>query len=137
MRKSSYLNLVSAVSILGFIALWWLLANSGWVRPEFLPSPPKLVETFAELLDKGYGGSPLEKHVGMSVMRAITGFLLAVLIGVPFGILIGRNDVAYAIVAPIIGFLRPLRRTPGRGPRLVGQFYGLRFGILRFRQLQS
>ena len=108
MRKSSYLNFVSALSILGFIALWWLLANSGWVRPEFLPSPPKLVETFAELLDKGYGGSPLEKHVGMSVMRAITGFLLAVLIGVPFGILIGRNDVAYAIVAPIIGFLLPI-----------------------------
>lgn len=108
MRKSSYLNFVSALSILGFIALWWLLANSGWVRPEFLPSPPKLVETFAELLDKGYGGSRLEKHVGMSVMRAITGFLLAVLIGVPFGILIGRNDVAYAIVAPIIGFLRPI-----------------------------
>ncbi len=60
MKSRRYLNLVSALAIFGFIGAWWLLANSGWVRPEFLPSPPKLVETFVELLDKGYGGSPSE-----------------------------------------------------------------------------
>ncbi|MBU6223507.1 MAG: ABC transporter permease [Burkholderiales bacterium] len=108
MNKHRHLNIVSVLAVIGFISLWWLIAISGWVRPEFLPSPPRLVETFFEIVEKGYGGSSLSKHVGMSVMRAVSGFLLAVLVGVPFGILIGRNEVAYAIVSPIIGFLRPI-----------------------------
>jgi len=60
------------------------------------------------MLAEGYGGSPLWKHVGMSVMRAMSGFLAAVTLGVPFGLLIGRHAVLAAIVAPIIGFFRPI-----------------------------
>lgn len=108
MKRSHFLNLVSAASVVGFITLWWLISVSGLVRPDFLPSPFKLIETFLDLIENGYGGSALSKHVGMSVMRAVSGFALAIVVGVPFGILVGRNEIANAIVAPIIGFLRPI-----------------------------
>lgn len=108
MSGAARLRWISVASVLGFIGLWWLVSGSGWVKPDALPSPARIVQTLGKLLDEGYGGSSLAKHVGMSAMRALAGFSLAVLIGVPFGILIGRHAVLGAIVAPIIGFLRPI-----------------------------
>lgn len=108
MSRAARLRWISAASIVGFVAIWSLASASGLVRPEFLPSPMKLVDAFVEMLRDGYGGSPMSRHVGMSVMRAVSGFLAAVVLGVPFGILIGRHEVLGAIVAPIIGFLRPI-----------------------------
>ncbi len=108
MSRAARLRWISAGSIVAFVAIWWGVSASGWVRPEFLPSPAKVVGAFWTMVGEGYGGSPLARHVGMSVMRAVSGFLLAVLIGVPFGIFIGRHEVANALVAPIIGFLRPI-----------------------------
>lgn len=102
------LRWISASAIVGFVLAWAALAASGLVRAEFLPSPWKLAHAFVEMLQQGYGGSPLGKHVGMSVMRAVSGFVLAVLLGVPVGIYLGRHEVANAVVAPIIGFLRPI-----------------------------
>ena len=106
--SAARLRWISAASIAGFVALWALVSALGLVRAEFLPSPLKLAGAFGEMLQQGYGGSPLGKHVGMSVMRAVSGFLAAVLLGVPVGIYLGRNDVANAVAAPIIGFLRPI-----------------------------
>lgn len=102
------LRWVGALSMLGFVLLWTVVSASGLVREEALPSPLKLFGSFREMLADGYGGSPMWKHVGMSVMRAISGFVAAVVLGVPFGILIGRHELLGAAVAPIIGFLRPI-----------------------------
>ena len=104
----AWLRCISFASIISFVVIWSLVAASGLVREDFLPSPSKLVSSFMAMLQEGYGGSPLWKHVGMSVMRAVSGFLVAVVLGVPIGILIGRHEVLGAIVAPIIGFLRPI-----------------------------
>lgn len=108
MKTQNRLALISTFSVIGFLGIWWILAVSGLIRPEFLPTPWQIAETLIEMIDKGYGGSSLDKHIGMSLMRAVSGFLIAVIIGVPFGIFIGRNEIAYAIVSPIIGFLRPI-----------------------------
>lgn len=108
MTRTARLRWISFASILGFIALWSVVSVSGLVRAEFLPSPARLASAFTEMLRDGYGGSPMGKHVGMSVMRAVSGFLAAVILGVPFGILVGRHEVLGAVVAPIIGFLRPI-----------------------------
>lgn len=108
MTRVAWLRWIGFASIVSFVGIWALVAASGWIREDFLPSPAKLVSAFVDMLRDGYGGSPLWKHVGMSVMRAVSGFLAAVVLGVPLGILIGRNEVLGAIVAPIIGFLRPI-----------------------------
>lgn len=108
MSHAARLRWISLASVLCFITLWAVVASSGWVREDALPSPAKLIATFKTMLAEGYSGSPLWKHVGMSVMRAVSGFMCAVILGVPVGILIGRHEVLGAIVAPIIGFFRPI-----------------------------
>ena len=108
MSHAARMRWISVASIVGFVLVWAIVSVSGLVRAEFLPSPVQLVRAFSEMLRDGYGGSPMGKHVGMSVMRAVSGFLAAVVLGVPFGIWVGRNEVLSAAVAPIIGFLRPI-----------------------------
>ena len=108
MSRASSLRWISVISVLVAIGVWTIISSTGLVREEALPSPVKLFQTFLAMLADGYGGSSLLKHVGMSVMRAMSGFLAAVILGVPFGLLIGRNAVLAAIVAPIIGFFRPI-----------------------------
>jgi ABC-type nitrate/sulfonate/bicarbonate transport system permease component len=108
MNRRASLRWVSVGSMAAFIALWSIVAGSGWVREEALPSPARLVGVFADMLKEGYGGSPMWKHVAMSLMRALSGFAAAVVVGVPVGILIGRHATLGAVVAPIIGFLRPI-----------------------------
>jgi NitT/TauT family transport system permease protein len=108
MSRVASLRLISFSSVLIVLAAWSLVTWLGWAREDALPSPAKLFHSFVAMIEDGYGGSPLLKHVGMSVMRAVSGFLAAVVLGVPFGILIGRHAVLGAIVAPIIGFFRPI-----------------------------
>ena len=74
MTRAARLRWISAISIAGFFATWWAISGLGLIREDFLPSPARLVDAFMEMLRDGYGGSPLWKHVGMSIMRA-TGLL--------------------------------------------------------------
>jgi ABC-type nitrate/sulfonate/bicarbonate transport system permease component len=106
--RAASLRWISVLSVVVALGLWTIVSSSGLTREEALPSPAKLFQTLLAMVSEGYGGSPLLKHVGMSVMRAMSGFLAAVILGVPFGILIGRNEVLASIVAPIIGFFRPI-----------------------------
>lgn len=108
MSRAASLRWISVISVLVVLGVWTIITWAGLVREEALPSPAKLFQAFIEMLVDGYGGSSLLKHVGMSVMRAISGFLAAVVLGVPFGLLIGRHAVLAAVVAPIIGFFRPI-----------------------------
>ena len=108
MKVTLPLRWISVLSVLALLGIWAAVSSAGWFREEALPTPAKLFETFLAMLAEGYGGSPMWKHVGMSVMRAMSGFLAAVILGVPFGLLIGRHEVLAAIVAPVIGFFRPI-----------------------------
>jgi NitT/TauT family transport system permease protein len=108
MTRAAALRWTSVGSVLTLIAIWSVVTWLDLARPDALPSPRKLFQAFVAMIGDGYGGSPLLKHVGMSVMRALSGFVAAVVLGVPFGILVGRHPVLSAVTAPIIGFFRPI-----------------------------
>src|SRR3954464_3534192 len=57
------LRLLSAIGLLGFFAAWWLIAASGLVQPQFLPTPLAVVLQFCELLQKPFAGYTLEQHL--------------------------------------------------------------------------
>lgn len=105
--SSNYKGL-SVLSGCILIGIWTFVTLSGLVDGNTLPSPVTLLQTMAELATDGYSGSTLWGHIGISVFRALSGFALAILIGVPMGLLIGRNKVMEALFAPIIGFFRPI-----------------------------
>jgi ABC-type nitrate/sulfonate/bicarbonate transport system permease component len=135
-NRAVYLAL-SMASVASGIGLWWLATASGLANPALLPSPPTVVKAVVEMvLDWS-----IFVHIGVSVARALGGFALAALIGVPLGILVGRSQWAFAIVDPWVEMLRPVPPIAflplvvlwfgiGETSKLVVVAYGALFPIL-------
>ncbi|MBA3540906.1 MAG: ABC transporter permease [Deltaproteobacteria bacterium] len=71
---------------------------------QIIPSPVAVAKAIGELQANG----TLLPHIGASLGRVVAGYLLAVVIGVPIGFLMGmRRELAVAL-NPAIQFLRPI-----------------------------
>ncbi|MEO5915838.1 MAG: ABC transporter permease [Luteolibacter sp.] len=87
-----------------------VLFLSGWhavVRmsgSDIFPTPWEVVLGLAELIQKGV----LLKYIVASLFRVTWGFLLAILIGVPFGLLLGWYRPLAAAFNPMIQIFRPI-----------------------------
>src|SRR5258708_16909925 len=71
---------------------------------DIFPTPLEVMRGIAELIHKGL----LVKYVVASLFRVTWGFSCAVLIGVPFGLLLGWYTRAFEAFNPMIQMLRPI-----------------------------
>ena len=103
--NASRSSLFSAILAFGSICLLWHLAArySGWSAQVF-PGPLKVLAAMKELI----AGGTLLKHSTASLFRVTAGFYLAILFGIPLGIILGRLKTAKQFLNPIIQFLRPI-----------------------------
>lgn len=69
-----------------FLLLWELAPRLEWVDPYFLPPFSAIVAETGRLFESAY----LAVHILVSVWRALAGLLVAVLLGVPAGLVLGR-----------------------------------------------
>ena len=95
-----------AVASLVF-ACWALATYSGFVSPDFLPSPGDVWRSFLKKL----GNGSLIKHIGVSLKEIYLGFFLSSLIAVPIGILMGGFRIVSAAIEPLVNFMRYLPVT--------------------------
>jgi NitT/TauT family transport system permease protein len=95
-------------AIVLLVVIWFLISHSSFVKPGYIPTPEELGKTFADLVQNGYQGKPLYEHIGISLFRTLTGFLLGVVVGVPIGLLSGYSRRAGAMISPIMAFIRPI-----------------------------
>lgn len=103
--SSALISLVTAVVL---IAMWFLVTGMGWVKPLFLPPPAAVWGKFILALTEGVSNSTLFEHTLASLGRVLGAFFLALVIAVPVGILMGVNRVVRGLMDPIIEFYRPL-----------------------------
>ena len=99
---------ISIVTVVGLFVLWFLIANLGWIKPLFLPSPQAVFLQFYEYLTGSANDKPLWQHFLASVLRVTAAFWLAFAVAVPVGIAMGMSRVARGIFDPPIEFYRPL-----------------------------
>lgn len=71
--------------ILLFLALWEILPATGILDPVFIPRFSAVIATIVDLFRTG----ELVQHTWISLIRAFTGLLTAVVIGLPLGLLLG------------------------------------------------
>jgi sulfonate transport system permease protein len=101
--------LFSGAVFAGLLACWWLASNAGWVSRVFLPTPEATLMSLAEGLNlTGSGSGELLAFTQATVSRMLQGWLLASLIGVALGALIGTSAAARAWLQPTLEFVRPL-----------------------------
>lgn len=101
-------GLISLLTSVVLISLWFLVTSMGWVKPIFLPSPAATFDKFMVALTDGVANSTLLEHTLASLGRVMGAFFLALVTAVPIGILMGVNRVARGLFDPIIEFYRPL-----------------------------
>ena len=101
-------GMISLMTATVLIALWFLVTESGWVKPLFLPSPLSVWDKFWLAMTEGVSNSTLAQHTLASIGRVFGAFLLALVTAVPIGILMGVNRFVRGLFDPIIEFYRPL-----------------------------
>ena len=94
----------SLATLAAVLALWWLASHQQWVSKVFLPTP----EAAAASLAEGLVSRELVQYTLATVQRMALGWLLASLLGMAIGALIGSSATARAWLQPTLEFVRPL-----------------------------
>lgn len=89
-----------------------ILTGAGSPKAGVPPPSQVIIKAWDQLSDPFYDAGPNDKGIGIqigySIYRVLTGYLLAALIAIPFGFLIGMSQVAYRAFNPFIQVLRPI-----------------------------
>jgi len=99
--RRSYLT-IAACSFVVLVAVWSLVSALGLTDELFLPSPLSIVERLVEQAQNGQ----LWDDMGTSVYRVLCGYLLAVVVALPIGMLAGVSAKVEAATEPIVDFVR-------------------------------
>ncbi|WP_202526268.1 ABC transporter permease [Sneathiella litorea] len=138
--KKILIAIIVPVALIGF---WSLMVS--WTGTRLIPPPSEVVLmmwdfTFGGIYDDAFSAS-LPIHLWVSLQRVYGGFLLAAVIAVPLGIMLGRFAWLRAMLDPTLALLRPVPVTAwlplsmiffGLGPRsaIFLVFLGAFFPIL-------
>ncbi len=101
-------RLVSVLTFVVLLALWWAVTAAQWVEPLFLPPPSAVLQKAWLLATQGYMDSTLWQHLAASLERIGLALAGAVLTAIPVGIAIGHNRIARGVLDPLIEFYRPI-----------------------------
>ncbi len=94
----------SLAVLLALLALWWQASHGQWVSKVFLPTPEATWASLVEGLTQG----ELAAFTLATVWRMLQGWLLASLMGIVLGALVGASAAARAWIGPTLEFVRPL-----------------------------
>lgn len=87
-----------------FFAAWAFATLGGFVSPTFLADPVTMLnDGWVLLTQHGFLGD-----IGITIWRVIGGFVLAALVAVPLGILMGAYKPIEAFLEPFVSFARYL-----------------------------
>lgn len=98
----------SIVSVAAIGLLWTIAAYFEWTNPIFFPSPATTWNQFINVLTEGYRNTTLLEHIGISVYRLMTGFILGCLVGIPIGFAMGLSRLWNGLWHPVVEFMRPI-----------------------------
>jgi len=95
-------RLLPLIGPLLLFGLWELVISAKWIKPVLLPPPG---ETLAYLWGAVTSGAILPDLLP-TLYRTLAAFGIAVLVGVPLGVLLGSSELAYRSVEFVIDFFR-------------------------------
>ncbi len=101
-RPSPWLKALPFIGPVVLFIVWDLAVRSGLIKAILLPPP---ADTIATLLT-GLAGGALLGDFAVTVWRTLQAFVIAAVVGVPLGVLLGSNEKAYRSVEFLIDFFR-------------------------------
>jgi NitT/TauT family transport system permease protein len=101
-RRFEWSRLLPVLGPLLLFVAWDLVVRLGYIKPILLPTPSATLGA----LFTGLAGGPLLTDFAVTVLRTLEAFLIAAVIGVPLGVLLGSSEKAYRSVEFLIDFFR-------------------------------
>jgi NitT/TauT family transport system permease protein len=98
---------LGALSLLAFLACWYLLTTyrvSFHVRFANVPTPGQVLLSLQRATHDGR----LLQHIVLSCRRIALGFIIATVIAVPLGLIMGRFRLARDLIFPVSEVMRPI-----------------------------
>lgn len=100
--------LLPAVSFSAIFLIWWGLTGlTGLVSPFVLPGPADVAEALSRLA-QGYLGATLWDHFSASMTVMLSGFGLALALGIPLGVTMAWFRPVDLLFGPLLSVLRPV-----------------------------
>lgn len=101
--------LVGTATICALLALWFVLTTlTDTISAGRFPPPEDVWLAGRQITFKGYANALLYVHLLHSLRLVTLGFLFAISVGVPLGILMGWSRRAEALLNPVFLVIRPI-----------------------------
>lgn len=106
-KYKQYMVLLTQIIILvGFLALWEVLANKKIIDSFIMSQPSRIWNTFMNL-----GSNDLVRHIGVTVYETVVGFLLGTVLGIIIAILLWWSDFLAKVAEPYLVVLNSLPKV--------------------------
>ena len=107
MYRAATRLLPGLASFVVVLAIWELAGRYRYVNPVLLPPPSVIGVTLWEIVRSGALLVPL----GQTFLLLFVGYALACLFGIALGLVMGRSEVIYGLLEPLIELLRPIPKA--------------------------
>ncbi|TFV37986.1 ABC transporter permease subunit [Bradyrhizobium niftali] len=97
-------QLLSWIAPVLLVIVWEALADAGWLSPQVLPAPSKVIRTAFKLATTG----SLLNDLGVSLLRAAAGFAIGATVGAALGVLVGFSRIAEAAIDRSVQMIRAI-----------------------------
>ena len=97
-------NVVAWLPVIALLVVWEIVARSGVVTPFMLPSLTNVVGRIGSQIQSG----ELPIAIGLTLWRALAGFVIAAALGVALGLAMARNKVINWFFDPIVSIGFPI-----------------------------
>ena len=106
-KYKQYMVWLTQIAILvGFLAVWEILANQKIIDSFIMSQPSRIWETFTNL-----SSNDLMKHIGVTVYETVVGFLLGTGLGIIIAIILWWSDFLSKVAEPYLVVLNSLPKV--------------------------
>lgn len=109
-RRSRYQDvMLSVMGILGFLIIWQVVTVTGIVQSRYLSTPMQIANLFVvKLTNPDPDGAVIGVNILSSLTIALSGFGLAIAIGIPLGLVMGWYKGFDSFMRPLFEIIRPI-----------------------------
>lgn len=109
-KRTQYQNtMLSVIGVLGFLLIWQIVTVTGMVDGKYLSKPMQIINLFLiKLTNPAPDGAVIWVNIESSLTIALSGFGLAIIIGVPLGLLMGWYKGFDSFMRPLFEIIRPI-----------------------------
>lgn len=113
-KYKKYLVFLTQIAILvGFLAVWEILANQKIIDSFIMSQPSRIWNTFMNL-----SSNDLMRHIGVTVYETVVGFLLGTGLGIIIAIILWWSDFLSKVAEPYLVVLNSLPKV-ALGPVII------------------